>query len=362
MKQQSPRKVNPRTTPRQSPIETQVVLDNATESLGEAVVKLREVGQRLDQFLADRRPSLSRRALQAAIQAGQVSVDGSLSLKVHQRLALGQVVTWRFHEAAVKPLSDRSHLPLLPLPTPAVVAETDDLLVLNKPAGLSMHPVRKGQTGTLTDWLSTHYPQILAVGENPLRPGMVHRLDRDTSGVVVIAKTEDAFRALKRLFQERRVSKRYLALVYGQVADPSGVIEAPLGRLRGSIRRAVSGGKRAFGGALREATTVYALHTRYPQHDLLSVEPKTGRTHQIRVHLASLGHPVVGDRLYRFKEHRGDPLQPPHQLLHAAEIRFTLYGRKLRFEAPLPSYFADSLHILALQKDKGQIEEFSFGG
>lgn len=317
----------------------------------ESVVKLREVGERLDQFLGSRLKSLSRRDLQEHIRTGRITLDGAPALKPHQRLALGQVVSW------IEPSLPAATVSGAGLENPAfqrlkVIAETPDLLVLNKPAGISMHPARKGQTGTLTDWLSERYPQVASVGENPLRPGMVHRLDKDTSGVVVIAKTDKTFATLKRLFQERAVTKQYLALVYGQVEEPSGVIEAPLGRVRGSIRRAVPSGKRAFGGELREARTEYALHTRYPQHDLLSVEPKTGRTHQIRVHLATLGHPVVGDRLYRFKGHADDPLQPPHQLLHAAEIRFILFGKKEVFRAPLPDYYADTLQILALQKEK----------
>lgn len=156
--------------------------------------------------------------------------------------------------------------------------------------------------------------------------------------------------ALKKLFQERKIQKEYLALVYGTVESPSGIINKPLGRVKGSIRRGIPEGKREFAGELREAETEYVLHTRYPQYDLLSVKPKTGRTHQIRVHLASLGHPIVGDKLYRFKEHRKDPLLPPFQLLHAENLRFSLFGKKYRFEAPLPDYFQDTLSILALQK------------
>lgn len=316
------------------------------------VVKLRMVGKRLDQFLALELKGLSREKLKQYIDSGAVSINGEVVRRPDVRLALGMKVSWKegvgelSHQGVeAKKLSQANNFPLV-----ALLAESDDFLVLNKPAGLSMHPVRKGQKNTLTEWLSTRYPQIIGVGEVAERPGMMHRLDKDTSGIVLIAKNQKAFMALKRLFQERKIQKEYLALVYGTLESPSGIINKPLGRVKGSIRRGVPEGKREFGGELREAETEYVLHTRYPQYDLLSVKPKTGRTHQIRVHLASLGHPIVGDKLYRFKEHRRDPLLPPFQLLHAENLRFSLFGKKYRFEAPLPDYFQDTLSILALQK------------
>ena len=131
------------------------------------------------------------------------------------------------------------------------------------------------------------------------------------------------------------------------MTQPSGVIDLPIGRIKGEKKRAVPAGKRQFGGELRDAVTEYALHTRYTGYDYLSVKPKTGRTHQIRVHLSALGHPIVGDLLYRFKEHRHDPLKPPFQLLHASELRFQLGRQKYHFSAPLPSYFRDTLKMLA---------------
>lgn len=317
------------------------------------VVKLRFVGKRLDQFLAEILPLYSRGEWQRLIRSGQVRIAGEVVSEPRLKLGLGQVVDWpKVSNLNPKEVTVSTLAKILS--EVKVLAETDDMLVLSKPAGISMHPVRRGQSNTLTEWLSTRYPQILGVGEAPERPGMVHRLDKDTSGIVLVAKTQKAFMALKKLFQERKIQKEYLALVYGTVSSPSGVIDKPLGRVKGSIRRATPDGKRTFGGELREALTEYGLHTRYPQYDLLSLKPKTGRTHQIRVHLASLGHPVVGDRLYRFKEHRRDRLTPPHQLLHAFRLNFSLFGKKYRFEAPLPVYFQDTLSILALEKtEKG---------
>lgn len=310
-------------------------------------------GKRLDQVVAALVP-LGRAEAVSLIEEGQILVNGEIMHRPSMRVTRGMLIGWP------EELSTKEHLRTKPgkgqfaLPPEAVVlAETDDFLVLNKPAGLSMHPVRKGQQNTLTDWLYTHYPQLRGVGELPERPGMVHRLDKDTSGIVLIAKHNQSFKALKSLFQERSIKKQYRALVYGNLKSPAGTIETPLGRIKGGIRRGGQAGNRAFSGELRPAVTQYTLHTRYPQYDLLSVEPKTGRTHQIRVHLASLGHPIVGDRLYRFKEHRKDSLIPPHQLLHAESLHFTLFGKKYHYEAPLPTYFRDSLSVLSLTKASG---------
>lgn len=316
-------------------------------------VKLRSVGQRLDGYLSSLTPPLSRGRVQQLIVTGGVVVNGTPVQKPNYKLCLGDEVAWDSRVARIEPSSSQDTTQAFAagfFEKIGVVSENRNFLVLNKPAGLSMHPARVGQSGTLVEWLVGHFPEIEGVGEHKLRPGIVHRLDKDTSGVVLIAKNQRAYLALKALFQTRKISKTYQALVYGHVAMPSGTINNPVGRVRGSVRRATPVGQRTFGGEVREAVTDYALHTRYPQHDLLLLKPKTGRTHQIRVHLASLGHPIVGDRLYRFKEHRQDPLNPPHQLLHASEVRFTLFGKEEHFQAPLPDYFADTLSLLRLQK------------
>ncbi len=313
------------------------------------IVKQRFVGMRLDQFLKQFLPWATRGFIQHMIQSGQVAIDGHEVRLSKHKVRLGMAIKWE--ACIVGDIQEKVDAQTVLLSQVKVLAEDEHVVVLAKPAGLAVHPIRSSQRGTLKDWLSTHYPQVMAIGENPLRPGIVHRLDKETSGVMVVAKTMRAFTALKSLFQERKVQKEYLALVYGNLKFPSGVVNLPIGRTKGSIRRAVPQGKREFGGAMREAITEYALHTRYPQYDLLLVKPKTGRTHQIRVHMAALEHPIVGDRLYRFKEHRRDPLLPPYQLLHAKSIAFTLFGKKYQLEAPLPEYYSDILSILALKQE-----------
>lgn len=305
-------------------------------------VKGNESGIRLDLFLVKKR-SFFRPKAQELIQEGKVLVDGKTAIRASMRLQMGQKV-----EIAVDFHTDQRETTkaLLAVSLPVVLEKTEDYLVLSKPAGIAMHPVGRSTRPTVASWLSQEYPEILGVGEDTKRPGIVHRLDADTSGVILVARTNKAFQGLKRLFQEREVEKTYLALVYGNLFQPSGVQTDPIGRIRGELKRGVPVPKRVFAGELRPAETEYALSTRYPQYDFLLVKPKTGRTHQIRVHLAALGHPIVGDRLYRFKEHRKDPLRPLHQLLHAAKIQFSWKGKKQQYQAPLPEEFQTILRIL----------------
>lgn len=333
-----------------TPHSAKKVKSDQTLSQGTRVVKLRMVGKRLDQVLTDTLKGVSREEVKGLIRAGTVFLNGQVAIAPDTRVALGDTLRWdRVKVSGLSTQQARLGADDAVLRV-QVMAETEDFLVVNKPAGLAMHPVGKTGYPTVTQWISTRYPQIVGVGEVTQRPGMVHRLDKDTSGLVLIAKHQKAFMALKSLFQQRKIVKEYLALVYGTLSLPSGVQSQPIGRVKGGIRRATPVGKRVFGGELREAITEYSLHTRYPQYDLLSLKPKTGRTHQLRVHVASLGHPIVGDRLYRFKEHRTDALRPPYQLLHAAKIQFQLFGKKYRFEAPLPAYYQDILSILSLKK------------
>lgn len=317
-------------------------------------VKEKHNGQRLDLFLMESFDGVTRSSVQAGIDAGVVRIDGKSSVRPSLRLRPGmlvEVMPTQFSAGAVQKPEKASIASAFP--KPSVIAEEESFLVLYKPAGIAMHPAGNSRQKTVSDWISTIYPQILGIGEDKKRPGMVHRLDKDTSGLVLIAKSNTAFKGLKRLFQERKIQKTYFALVYGNLSSASGQVDLPIGRVKGEKKRAVPAGKREFGGELREASTEYALHTRYTGYDFLSVKPKTGRTHQIRVHLSAIGHPIVGDRLYRFKEHRHDPLKPPFHLLHAGELRFQLGKQKYRYTAPLPRYFADTLKMLDAEAGRG---------
>lgn len=314
-------------------------------------VKEKHNGQRLDLFLMEVLGETTRPAVQRLIDGGTVRIDGKEIVKASLRLKPGMAVEVRSAHSIRK--TKKSPSQVLVTPSPTLIAEEETFLVLYKPAGIAMHPAGNSPQKTVSDWISTTYPQIVGIGEDEKRPGMVHRLDKDTSGLVLIAKSNTAFKALKRLFQERKIEKTYFALVYGNVVEASGKVDLPIGRVKGEKKRAVPAGKREFGGELREASTEYALHTRYTGYDYLSVKPKTGRTHQIRVHLSAIGHPIVGDRLYRFKEHRRDPLKPPFHLLHAGELRFQLGKQKYRYAVPVPRYFADTLKMLDAEAGRG---------
>jgi 23S rRNA pseudouridine1911/1915/1917 synthase len=240
--------------------------------------------------------------------------------------------------------------------TPEIIFENKDFLVINKPAGLMVHGVRvsskrrldeeRTHEPTVVDWLIANRPEVRTVGDEPvLRPGIVHRLDKATSGVMVIAKTQASFEYLKKLFQEHQIRKTYFALVFGVPKPSQGTIDAPIGIKSGSLKRSIHSSKMA-----KPAITEYAVVKTFGENGengenkasgelyaLLKVNPKTGRTHQIRVHLASIGHPIVGDMMYGKKK---QPAFARRLMLHAGAIEFSSGGGDhFVFEAPLPAGF-----------------------
>jgi 23S rRNA pseudouridine1911/1915/1917 synthase len=288
-------------------------------------------GERLDRALARVVPGLSRTRAQAAIAAGRVTVDGkpakaSLPLVAGMRVELAPAP--QAGGAAPRGKRDASTPPL------RVVYEDAQMLVVDKPAGVVVHPAPGHAAGTLVDALLAHEPSIEG-GDDPTRPGIVHRLDKDTSGLLVIAKTPAAHAALAEQMRERRMVKRYLALVEGQMSVPEGVIEAPIGRdPRRRQRMAVV----AVPAGGREARTRFRVLRTAKGRSLLELQLETGRTHQIRVHLTAVHHPVVGDPVYG----RPQPPQPPRQLLHAAhlELAHPVTGEWMVFDSPLPDDLA----------------------
>ncbi|MBI2591819.1 MAG: RluA family pseudouridine synthase [Candidatus Brennerbacteria bacterium] len=220
---------------------------------------------------------------------------------------------------------------------PSIIYETDDFVAVNKPAGLLVHKTAASEEETLVEWLLKKYPEIKTVGDDPEnRPGIVHRLDKDTSGVILIARNQKFFEYLKNLFKTHQIKKTYLALVYGKLEPLTGVIEKPIALKSGTIKRTAHlGGKVRM---VKEAITEYKVkkYLRLNSQDFSLVElfPKTGRTHQLRVHMASISHPIVGDRLYGRKNVNFDL---ERQFLHAESIEFSLpEGRRIKIEAELP--------------------------
>jgi 23S rRNA pseudouridine1911/1915/1917 synthase len=293
----------------------------------ERVVDLQvdRAGERLDRYLARFLPGLSRSQVQRLIRAGRVVLDGETP-KPSTQVEPGMHV--------VVHISPAPSVEVVPQRIPLdVVYEDEFLLVVNKPAGMVVHPAPGHYQDTLVNALLARYPN-LSVGEAG-RPGIVHRLDRDTSGLIVVAKTEEVLRHLRRQFNSRKVEKTYLALVHGHPPAPEGIIEAPLGRdPRQRQRMAVIAGGRA-------ARTRYRTLESLGDYSLLEVHPETGRTHQIRVHLSWLGLPVAGDRLYgqvRAARRVKEELGLERQFLHAWRLSFEhpRRGEAVVLEAPVP--------------------------
>jgi 23S rRNA pseudouridine1911/1915/1917 synthase len=278
---------------------------------------------RLDRFVAQAMPELSRSYLQTLIEEGAILVDG-IQRRPSFKMTVGQIVT-----VAVPDTVESEMLPeALPL---EILHEDDDVLVVNKEAGMVVHPAPGHATGTLVNALLHHAPGISIGGGN--RPGIVHRLDKDTSGVMVVAKTDRGQLSLLEQWGRKSVVKEYAALVAGVVEEEAATIDAPIGRDRANRLRmaAVRGG--------REAVSHFTVRERFARSTLLDVTIDTGRTHQIRVHLAMIGHPVVGDRLYGTSTARAIAAECglDRQFLHASRLTFKLPGDGRRsFAADLP--------------------------
>lgn len=285
-----------------------------------------EGGQRLDRFLVHQLPDRTRSQLQKLIKVGTVLLNGRAT-SAHRLLKVGDRIVIK--EVAVQPLASAS------VPSPTVIFENEQVLVISKPAGLVVHPGAGVRGKTLINWLVQHVPAIVSVGDSPtVRPGIVHRLDRDVSGVMVIAKTQASFEHLKQQFKNRSVKKEYLALVHGVPKQRSGTINF---RIERSNRQPGRMAARPAEGKGRTATTHYAVEQTIQNNALLRIQIETGRTHQIRVHLKALGHPIVGDSVYTTKSARRKPTTLSRPWLHAARLKFQdLDGTTREFEAPLP--------------------------
>ena len=219
-----------------------------------------------------------------------------------------------------------------------ILYEDKEALVINKPAGLMVHPDGKSAGPFLTDWLIKKFPEIKNVGEN--WPGIVHRLDAGTSGVLIIAKNQPAYLWFKKQFQNRKIHKVYNAFVWGEMKDDRGIIDKPIGRSKNDFRqRSAERGKK---GKIRDAVTHFVVKKRGGGFSFLEIRPKTGRTHQIRVHLKAVGYPVVGDTLYAPKRLLALGFNRP--ALHAASVEFeNLEHKKISVTAPLPEDFQNAL-------------------
>lgn len=300
-------------------------------------VEIEQEGTRLDKFICALRPDLSRSFVQSLITDGHVRV-GETTRKSNYAVKPGDAITLEIPPPAAASARAEN--------IPLDILYTDDaLLVVNKPAGMVVHPAAGHGSGTLVNAVLGHDPEI--VTGNQERPGIVHRLDRDTSGVMLVARNDAALHELQRQFAAREVHKTYLALVQGDVRTPQGKIDAPLGRdPRDRKKMAI-----VTTGQVRQAVTVFYVLAHSERYSLLRLEPETGRTHQIRVHLAFLKHPVVGDEMYG--KHKND-LGLARQFLHAARIQFQhpTSGEKMQFDVPLPDDLREALRRAGFDVDR----------
>ncbi len=319
----------------ESTFEEDAIVD-CVDGLARIFPQPEERGARLDRFLAGRFPDLSRSFLQRIVAGGGVTVDGVERAQTF-KVTPGQEIVIRFPETDVVDLVPQA----MDL---AILFENEDIIVLDKPAGLVVHPGPGNPSGTLVNGLLHHIPNLSVGGVQ--RPGIVHRLDKDTSGVIVAAKSDRGHASLLQQWKDGSVTKHYVALVRGVVGETEGTIDAPIGRSAADRQRMSvhAGGKLA--------KTRFTVIERFRGASLLSVELITGRTHQIRVHAAFIGHPVVGDRVYnRYQGPFGGNSETfPRQFLHASTLELVLPGTRDRrtFETDLPADLESPLNQLRM--------------
>ncbi|HEY89858.1 MAG TPA: RluA family pseudouridine synthase [Thermoflexia bacterium] len=291
-------------------------------------------GDRIDKYLRDTLPALSRAAVQRLIAAGEITVNGKTTSAAYDIRAGDEIVV---HVPQPEPTE------LLPQDLPLdVLYEDTNIIVVDKAAGMVVHPAPGHPDGTLVNAILAHCPDLRGVG-GVLRPGIVHRLDQETSGVLIVAKDDHALRELQRQFKARTVSKTYVALLIGRLTEAEGLIDAPIGRHPRQRKKmaVVAGGKPS---RTRWAVMERLRDAQRRPYTLLAVELLTGRTHQIRVHFSWFGYPLVGDATYG----RRDPLVAPRQFLHARDLAIThpTTGERMTFSTPLPADLRDVLACL----------------
>ena len=304
-----------------------------------------DAGLRLDVFLAGEIEDASRSFVQRLIKEGRVAINGQPATRPSRAVATGDLV-----RAEIPPPPQTALEPeAIPLD---IRYEDDHVLVINKPQGLVVHPAPGNERGTLINAVLHHCPGFQRPGDDPTRPGVVHRLDKDTSGIMVVAKSPKAFQALSQQAREHTFDRRYLALVQGNFPDDSAVIDAPLGRsMADRTRMSVTG----VGG--RDAVTRVTVLERFGGASFVALQLETGRTHQIRVHLRFTGHGVLGDSVYgvadfskwRIPAPVREALEKlPGQALHAERLGFAhpVTGEFMTFTAPMPGVMVDALEAL----------------
>lgn len=293
-----------------------------------------DAGKRLDKLLSEQLPELTRSAVQHLMQDGCVTLSGA-PLKKNAKAVCGDVIWVELPEPKEVELT-AENIPL------DIVYEDDDIIVVNKPRGMVVHPAPGNWNGTLVNALMYHCGDSLSGINGEIRPGIVHRIDKDTSGLLVVAKNDRAHQSLAAQIKEHSAARRYYAVVIGTPREPKGTISAPIARHR------IDRKKMAVTADGRPAVTHYEVLEQFQGYSFLTFLLETGRTHQIRVHMAHIGHPILGDPLYGPAK---DRWKLGGQCLHAGQLQLThpATGERMTFDAPLPAYFTDVLQKLRCQ-------------
>jgi len=302
------------------------------------IITTENAGKRIDKFLSEEFFSLSRGEIIRRIKKGKVLVKGNV-VKPSYELKESDDVKISFE---IEPgiLLANAEISI------KIIFEDENIIVIDKPAGIQMHPSATEKEKTVANWLIARYPQIKDVHdgstEGHLRPGIVHRLDKETSGIVVIAKNMNSLVELKSLFAQRKIIKKYIALVWGNFQERSGVIEKPIARATDFKKQKIAVGR--IKGKAREAVTNFKILKSFEGFDLVEAQPKTGRMHQIRIHFFSVNHPVVGDKKYVLKKYGSLSAESAKRhLLHAKSIEFELFEKKYVFSSEIPGDFSEFL-------------------
>lgn len=309
------------------------------------IIPANKAGQRIDKFLAtaDGKSGHSRSQLQKKIKNKLIAVNNK-PVSSHYRLKEKDIINFIEEKRAASPgLAKGRAIKGERPPACKIVSQTKNYLVINKPCGLAVHGAEHMKEITLVDLIVKKYPAIAKVGADPTRPGIVHRIDKEVSGLLLVAKNQEFFDYVKKQFQQRKIDKKYTALVYGKILKDQGIIDFP-------IERSASGHKMAakpVGQGGKTAISEFRVINRYINYSLIEIIIKTGRTHQIRAHLAAYGAPIVGDNLYGTKTTRAKnlKLKTKRIFLVARELSFfNLRGEKKNFKIPLPKEFIELLN------------------
>ncbi|NCU41920.1 MAG: RluA family pseudouridine synthase [Candidatus Moranbacteria bacterium] len=298
-------------------------------------------GLRIDVFLKKHLPQYTRSTLIKHIKNGFVLVNAKQS-KPSYRLNGNENISFNFPQEENTSLRANFSLSL------PVIFQNDDFIIINKPSGIQVHPSSTEKEKTVVNWLVAQYPDISSVGDDPMRPGIVHRLDKDTSGIMIIAKNTSSFSELKKLFSQRNIQKSYVAITHSTPSPEKGSISLPIARSRSFRKQTIVQEGTRYKGVSREALTEYKLlFSSYSKefhltYSVIQAFPKTGRMHQIRIHLSHIHCPIIGDALYKKKEFPNPP-EIKRFLLHAYSLEFSLFGKPYTFTLKPPQDYAHFL-------------------